>query len=120
MRILLFLGSLLLVLGGSATPALAQFEGPGAESQLTTVRAVANEANDDQSVQLQGTLLEQVGDEKYIFADDTGEIRVEIDDELFRNRRVTPEMTITIYGEVEKDFMRSPEIDVEEFAIVSE
>lgn len=118
MKSLLFVFSLLMVVGASAPLAHAQFDGPGAQSQLTTVEAVANQANDDQTVQLQGSIIEQVGDEKYIFADDTGEIRVEIDDELFRNQRITPDMTVAIYGEVEKDFMRSPEIDVEELSIV--
>ena len=76
--------------------------------------------DDDQTVQLQGSIIEQVGDETYIFADDTGEIRVEIDDDLFRNQPITPDMTVAISGEVEKDFMRSPEIDVEELSIVEE
>lgn len=120
MKPLLFVCSLLMVIGTSASPAQAQFEGPGAQSQLTTVEAVADQANDDQTVQLEGSIIEQVGDEKYIFTDDTGEIRVEIDDELFRGQRITPDMTVAIYGEVEKDFMRSPEIDVDELSIVEE
>lgn len=120
MKPLLFVCSLLMVIGTNASPAQAQFEGPGAQSQLTTVEAVADQANDDQTVQLEGSIIEQVGDEKYIFADDTGEIRVEIDDELFRGQRITPDMTVSIYGEVEKDFMRSLEIDVDELSIVEE
>ena len=120
MRLLSLVFSILVLTAISVAPAQAQFEGPGAQSQLTTVEAVANQANDDQTVQLQGSILEQVGDEKYTFADDTGEIRVEIDDELFRNQRITPDVTVAIYGEVEKDFMRSPEIDVEELSIVEE
>jgi uncharacterized protein (TIGR00156 family) len=120
MRIFSLVFGILVLAIMQAAPAYAQFEGPGAQSQLTTVEVVANQANDDQTVQLQGSIIEQVGDEKYIFADDTGEIRVEIDDELFRNQRITPDMTVSIYGEVEKDFMRSPEIDVEELSIVEE
>lgn len=76
--------------------------------------------DDDQIVQLEGSIIEQVGDEKNIFADSTGGIRFAIDNELFRNQRITPDMTVSIYGEVEKDFMRSPEIDVEELSIVEE
>ncbi|PEN08741.1 hypothetical protein CRI93_03005 [Longimonas halophila] len=120
MRISLFVFMMLALVSVSTQPAQAQFEGPGAQSQLTTVEVVADQANDDQTVQLEGTIIEQVGDEKYIFTDGTGEIRVEIDDDLFRNQRITPDMTVAIYGEVEKDFMRSPEIDVEELSVVNE
>jgi len=120
MRPLLLVVGALMAITMYATPAQAQFEGPGAQNQLTTVETVALQVNDDQTVQLEGSIIEQVGDEKYIFADSTGEIRIEIDDALFRNQRVTPDLTVAIYGEVEKDFMRSPEIDVEELSIVDE
>jgi len=99
-------------------PALAQFDGPGAKTVPSTVRAVLDNPQDDQTVTLRGRLLEQVGNEKYAFVDDTGQIRVEIDNDVFPKQRITPEMTVEIYGEVEKDFLQSPEVDVERLTVV--
>lgn len=104
---------------GLATPAAAQFAGPGAPDAPTTVQAILDSPDDDQTVMLQGVLLEKVGHEKYAFSDETGQIRVEIDDDVFPPRRITPDSTVDIYGEVEKDFLRSPEVDVERMTIVA-
>lgn len=67
---------------------------------------------DNQVVSLSGKLLKKVADEKYIFSDGSGEIRVEIDDELIMTVKVDNNTQITIVGEVEKDFMQDVEIDV--------
>ena len=99
-------------------PALAQFDGTGAKTVPSTVRAVLDNPQDDQTVTLRGRLLEQVGNEKYAFVDDTGQIRVEIDNDVFPKQRITSEMTVEIYGEVEKDFLQSPEVDVERLTVV--
>ncbi|WP_118837944.1 NirD/YgiW/YdeI family stress tolerance protein [Salinibacter ruber] len=103
----------------TASPALAQFDGPGAEQGPDTVQALLDNPQDDQTVTLQGNVLEKVGHEKYAFSDETGQIRVEIESEVFPERRVTPETNVEIYGEVEKDFLRSPEIDAERLTIVT-
>lgn len=103
----------------TAAPAIAQFEGPGAQEVPNTVQALLDNPQDDQTVTLRGNVLEKVGHEKYAFSDETGQIRIEIDNEVFPEQRITPEMTIEIFGEVEKDFLRSPEIDVERLTIVT-
>lgn len=113
----LLLSSLALLLW--TAPALAQFDGPGADTMPNTVQALLDNPTDDQSVTLQGRILEQVGHEKYAFSDDTGQIRVEIDNEVFPKQRITPEMTVELFGEVEKDFLRSPEVDVERLTIIN-
>ena len=53
------------------------------------------------------------GDEKYTFKDETGEVVVEIDDEDWRGVKVTPENTITINGEVDKEMFEPTKIDVD-------
>lgn len=124
MRIALLVSLFLLM---ETAPAAAQFDGPGAQGlpttvqavRVTTVQAVREASKDDQIVTLRGHILEKVGDEKYAFSDETGQIRIEIDDEVFQ-QRITPEMEIEIYGEVEDDFLQSPEIDVERLTIVGE
>lgn len=103
-----------------SAPALAQFDGPGAQQMPNTVQAVLENPQDDQSVTLRGNVLEKVGNEKYAFSDDTGQIRVEIENEVFPEQRITPEMTVEIYGEVEDDFLQNPEIDVEQLTVVSD
>ena len=55
--------------------------------------------------------------EHYLFRDATGEILVEIDDDLFMGRTVTPQTTIRIYGEVDKEAFERTKIDVKHFDI---
>ena len=53
-----------------------------------------------------------------MFSDGSGQIRVEIDDEVFPRHRIGPQTTVELHGEVEKDFMQRVEIDVERLLIV--
>ncbi|MGN7438605.1 MAG: YgiW/YdeI family stress tolerance OB fold protein [Alcanivorax sp.] len=95
----------------SAPEASAQYKGPTANS-ITTVSEVLANGKDDQYVRLIGTITKQVSEEKYTFADETGEIRVEIDNEVFKTP-VDENTKVEIRGEIENDFMETPEIDVE-------
>ena len=56
--------------------------------------------------------------EEYVFQDRTGKIIIELDDELFHGRTVTPENTIRIWGEVDTKFGRDSEVEVDRFEIV--
>ncbi|GJL69535.1 MAG: hypothetical protein NPIRA06_21700 [Nitrospirales bacterium] len=88
----------------------AQFRDPR-HTGITTVSA-AQEAGDDSWVSLTGTILRQLGEERYLFQDATGTIIVEIDHEDWRNIPVNPETTVRISGEVDRDWL-TKEIDVE-------
>ncbi|MFT4091067.1 MAG: NirD/YgiW/YdeI family stress tolerance protein [Asticcacaulis sp.] len=90
----------------------AQYTGPSGHKGPKSVAEVLKNPVDDQYVQLKGQLLRQVGNEKYIFSDGTGEIRVEIDNKLLTGP-IDDKTTVIIRGEVEKEFLESPEIDVE-------
>lgn len=98
--------------------ASAQFFGPGAHGSANNVKAVLDDPVDDQYVVLRGNLTSQVGSEKYMFSDGSGQIRVEIDDDVFPRHRIGPDTAVELYGEVEKDFMQSVEIDVDRMLIV--
>lgn len=100
----------------------AQFIGPGARETLTDTQSLLNNPVEEQEVSLRGRLAKKVGDEKYLFQDDSGGIRVEIDDDEFLRlpRHVTPGMKIEIFGEVETAYLKSPELDVEVIRILSE
>lgn len=90
----------------------AQYVGPSGLRPIT-VAEVLKSGKDDQQVLLQGVLLKKVGHEKYEFSDGTGTIRVEIDDKIFPREPIDEKTRIEIVGEIERDFMTSPEIDVD-------
>ena len=108
----------LLALGvsvGIVSQALAQaqgggFEGPGISSISV---AEALKLNDDAPVVLKGKIEKALGNEKYQFNDGTGTIVVEIDDDEWNGLTVKPEMTVQISGEIDKELMQTPEVDVE-------
>lgn len=102
-----------------AQPASAEYTGPGATKTVDTVAQVLKNPVDDQNVSLTGILTKKVGSDKYTFSDGTGEIRVEIDSEDFPKVAVDDKTKIRITGEVEKDFMESPEIDVDTVTTVN-
>ena len=102
-----------------STAAHAQYTGAGAQAPVTTVAAVLKDPVDDRPVVLQGKLLRQLKGDKYLFADATGEIRVEIDADKFPGTKVSDTTLIEIRGEIEKDFLQSPEIDVDRLTVVT-
>ena len=63
-------------------------------------------------------LVQQVKHEKYIFRDVSGEMLVEIDDEVFLGQRVDPKTKIRIKGELELDFMEKDKVDVYSLTII--
>lgn len=83
-----------------ATFVYAGFEGPGSEPHIGTVESVLT-MSDDMPVTVQGKLTEKLEEEHFIFKDSTGEIEVEIDDDLLKERIITPENKIQITGEVD-------------------
>ena len=103
------------VLALASTSAFAQFKGPGAETATTV--AEAKEASDDTMVSLTAHVVAQVGDDDYTFRDSSGEMRIEIDDDLWMGREITPETMIRITGEVDRKLW-GVLIDVESFEIL--
>ncbi|MFZ4288555.1 YgiW/YdeI family stress tolerance OB fold protein [Variovorax sp. HJSM1_2] len=96
----------------------AQYAGPGASPAFSSVIDVLNSAPDDAHVELVGYVTRQVGKEKYLFHDGTGEIRVEIEAEHFPKVRIDEKTKVRIGGEVEKEFLQSPEIDVDHITLL--
>ena len=86
------------------------FSGPS--NSVTTV-AEALKAKDDTLVVLTGKIERETSKEKYLFRDSTGGMIVEIDNEDWKGQTVTPADTVVIYGEVDKEIMGAPEIDVD-------
>lgn len=102
----------------AATAAHAQYVGPGSVGVATDLAAILAKPQDDQPVVLKGYLVEQVSSDKYRFSDGKNQIRVEIDRKLLPARALDARTRVEIRGEVEKDFLQSPEIDVKALAVI--
>ncbi|MBF0220324.1 MAG: NirD/YgiW/YdeI family stress tolerance protein [Gammaproteobacteria bacterium] len=108
--------SSIIALGISAV-VQAQYVGPATQKEPMTVADVLKNPVDDQDVVLRGHLIKKVGNEKYLFSDGSGEIRVEIESEDFPVQKIDDKTPIEIHGEIENNFLTSPEIDVEMISI---
>lgn len=84
------------------------FTGPN--DSLTTVAEALKMADDDR-VTLVGKIEAQLGHEKYRFSDGTGSITVEIDGKRWRGLEVSPEDTVELVGEIDRD-AKGVEMDV--------
>ena len=114
---------------GLTTPALADFNGPSSgyggfqgptASVGTDTVAKALKAWDDAPVVLTGNIVQRMAgsDDKYMFRDATGQIIVDIDHELFWGKTVTPNNTVRISGEVDKDMFEPTKIDVKLLEVI--
>lgn len=99
-------------------PAVAAYNGPGVESHVATA-ADAAKAKDDTPVELTGYLVQSLGDERYIFRDQSGDVEVEIDNALWREIKVTSGTKVTLMGEVD-DAWNGIEIEIDSIRLVSE
>jgi uncharacterized protein (TIGR00156 family) len=94
---------ILLVSVGLSVEAQEGYTGPG----LTPITVEeAKNLRDDSPVVLQGRIVRSLGDENYLFSDDTGTITVEIDNRLWRGLSVSQDDPVEITGELERDRRR--------------
>lgn len=99
--------------------AQAQYTGPGTVRSPSSLTELLQNPTDGQSVQLRGRLLQKLNRDKYLFSDGKSQIRVEIDADVFPKQAIDDKTEIEITGEVEKDFMETPEIDVDRAEVVT-
>ncbi len=76
--------------------------------------ADAKDKDDNTLVVMQGQIVKALGDDKYMFTDETGEIILDIDQDDFNNVTVTEGEIIQITGDVDKELMKPTEIDVKQ------
>lgn len=62
-----------------------------------------NSMPDDTTVYIQGYLIQNLGNEMYMFQDDSGTIAIEIDDELLASNTTQPNALVWIMAEVNQD-----------------
>ncbi|MFW1806701.1 NirD/YgiW/YdeI family stress tolerance protein [Acinetobacter ursingii] len=83
-----------------------------APTKVTSVKQ-ALIMKDDASVMLKGQVVKSLGDEKYQFRDTTGTITVDIDDELWQGRAISPTTTVTLIGEVDIDRIPTKRVEID-------
>jgi uncharacterized protein (TIGR00156 family) len=83
-----------------------------------TVEWIVNEAPDASSVTVKGRLVESLGDNEYVFEDETGTVQVEIDDDLLSPDQFQAGVEVEIVGEVDIDQEEGVEIEVERLNVV--
>lgn len=86
----------------------------GPMGNKTTVKQ-AKTYSDDTWVTLTGKIEQRIGGDHYIFRDATDSINVDIDHKRWQGLTVTPQDTVVIQGEVDKDW-NSVEIDVKQIS----
>lgn len=72
-----------------------------AKKPISQVSDVKN-MNDDTMVYIQGYLVQNLGDEMYVFQDNSGTLNIEIDDDLLGNNMYSPTALVWIAAEVDK------------------
>ena len=90
-----------LILGLLTLNAWAQFTGPSATGQETTVAHVA-EARLGSYVTVVGNIVAHQRQDYFTFRDGTGEMRVEIENSVWQNRKIGPETKVRLLGEVDR------------------
>jgi uncharacterized protein (TIGR00156 family) len=100
-----FYGGLFFVLAFAGTALNAQegYRGPGPD--VLTVES-AKGLRDDSPVTVRGRIEKFLGDEKYLFVDDTGSIIIDIDDKLWYGISADQNDGVEITGEIDREFTR--------------
>lgn len=107
--------TLLTLLLGFSVPTFAAFI-----QEANSVKDIVDvkEMNDDTPVIIQGNIVQQLEDDKYIFRDNTDEVIVEIGKKAWHGVDVKATDTVQLVGEVDKDFSDDVEIDVKQVILV--
>lgn len=112
------LASVALVGCAKETTNAQQVFGANIPTATITVKEALS-ARDDSYVTVEGHIVSQVAheDEEYIFADSTGQIRVEIDNHIWRGQNVSKTDKVRLYGEIDSEWNQT-ELKVRELTII--
>lgn len=111
-------GALAQYQGPSASEIQTHSRSPAAQETVRTVQWVIDNGRDDQKVLLRGRLVNRIGDDNYTFADESGQVRVEVDDDVFGAQSVDENTLVEIWGEIDFDDGRLKEIDVKSLRVL--
>ncbi len=99
MRTILALALVCLLLPSNT---VAQFTGSTTTGRTSTVEQARN-ARVDTYVTVTGNIVAHLREDYYTFRDNTGDIRVEIESRVWRNREVGPDTTVRLLAEVDRN-----------------
>ncbi|MBV7316088.1 NirD/YgiW/YdeI family stress tolerance protein [Shewanella sp. NIFS-20-20] len=109
--------SFALIVGGCLSlPAMAAYTGPSSGSTATEANT-ATIAPDNTPVELSGFIIQHLGDDNYLFEDETGQVQIEIDDDLLQGLDIDSTTQVTLVGEVDDD-LGGREIEIETITLV--
>lgn len=111
MKKLTFAAALSALLLAACSQPVSQNQTFGANANSNVTVAQAKSLADDSRVTLEGSIVRQIRGDKYIFADSTGEIEVEIEHYVWNGLTVGPKDKVRIQGELDRDTF-SADIDV--------
>jgi uncharacterized protein (TIGR00156 family) len=87
-----------------------------AARRVSTVKEVLASHQDDEDVMLRGRIVRHVKGDDYVFADSTGEIEVEIEEDDYPRDRTVMDGEIEIRGETDLDLNETATVEVDEIA----
>lgn len=96
----------------------AGYVGPGSEPSGSTTVASVLAAKDGKDVVLRGHIVSQVDKKHYLFADDTGQVTVKIDKDLWKDQRAGAQTPVELQGEVDVDD-KLVSVDVKKLKLLS-
>ncbi|MVW80904.1 YgiW/YdeI family stress tolerance OB fold protein [Bordetella sp. 02P26C-1] len=105
--------------GPSSAPASARqgYAGPSSVP-VTTVKALTETGHDDQNAVLRGRIVSHDGGDHYTFEDDTGRMKIEIDDKRFpAGVRIDEKTVVELEGELDRD-RHGVEFDVDRIRVM--
>lgn len=85
-----------------SSTAFAQFTGPSATGRMSTVTEARN-APVGAYVTVTGNIVAHLREDYYTFRDQTGEVRVEIEPEVWRNQKIGPDIKVRLVAEVDRN-----------------
>jgi uncharacterized protein (TIGR00156 family) len=91
----------------------------GANKPVSNVSEVQNMA-DDSMVYVQGYIIQSLGNDNYMLQDGSGQIMVEIDDDLMNNATITPQTVVWIAATVDQQTGQPVSLEAEEIQIMPE
>lgn len=99
----------------------AGFHGPGVAATVNRAADVAT-ALDDAPCVLEGHILEKIPHRKnrYLFADQSGQVIVEIEHQTFGDNTVTPEKRVRLVGHIDWSKKHPNEVEVNHLTIIND
>ena len=74
---------------------------------------------DDSYASIKGFIVKQISDEKFLFKDETGEIVLDMDDDLmYQLKDIDKNTLVEIYGELDKNTFSRDEFEVKKITII--